>query len=47
LAGDLNIHVNARSTDGLQRLAKRYAADYAPSFRKAVLAGCLAGLPKP
>jgi hypothetical protein len=47
LAGDLAIHVNVHSSKGLRRLAERYAADYGPNLRKAVVEGCLAGLPKP
>jgi hypothetical protein len=47
LAGDLSVRVNVHSSKGLRRLAERYAADYAPNLQKAVVAGCLAGLPKP
>ena len=47
LAQDLSIHVDVHSSAGLRRLAERYAADYGPNFRKAVVEGCLAGLPKP
>jgi hypothetical protein len=47
LAGDLSIRVDVHSSRGLRRLAERYAADYAPNLQKAVVAGCLAGLPKP
>jgi hypothetical protein len=47
LAGDLAIRVNVHSSKGLRRLAERYAADYGPNLRKAVVEGCLAGLSKP
>jgi hypothetical protein len=47
LAQDLSVRVDVHSSKGLRRLAERYAADYAPNLRKAVVAGCLAGLPKP
>ena len=47
LAQDLGVRVNVHSSKGLRRLAERYAADYGPNFRKAVVEGCLAGLPKP
>jgi hypothetical protein len=47
LAHDLTIRVDVHSSKGLRRLAERYAADYGPNLRKAVVEGCLAGLPKP
>jgi hypothetical protein len=47
LAHDLSVRVDVHSSKGLRRLAERYAADYGPTFRKAVVEGCLAGLPKP
>jgi hypothetical protein len=47
VASDLGLDVDVHTSEGLVRIAEAYAADYGPSFRQAVLEGCLDGLPNP
>lgn len=47
VASDLGLDVDVHTSEGLGRIAEKYAEDYRPNFRQAVFEGCLDGLPKP
>jgi hypothetical protein len=47
VAQDLGIAVDVGTSEGLVRIAEKYAEGYRPDFRQAVFEGCLDGLPDP